>query len=74
MIAFLISLAPFLPTILTVLGWVLKALNANAETIQKYEDLVKSTQNSGLISVNARDRMVKQEQDIIDEEKHNAGG
>jgi uncharacterized BrkB/YihY/UPF0761 family membrane protein len=67
--AFLLAIIPLLPTIMTILGYVLKWMGANQEVLENYKKLVISTQNSGLISVNIKDRLIRQKQEILDEVK-----
>ncbi len=65
--SFLLAIIPLLPTLLTILGYVLKWMGANEQVLEDYKKLVVSTQNSGLISVNLKDRLTSQEQEIKDE-------
>lgn len=65
--ATLIGLLPLLPTLLTILGWILKWMGANEQVQADYKKLIESTKDSGLISVNMKDRLLKQKQEILDD-------
>ncbi len=62
---FLLGIVPLLPTIFTILGWVLKWMGANEAVLEKYKQLVISTQESGLLSVNVKDRLLSQHDRIL---------
>jgi 16S rRNA G527 N7-methylase RsmG len=57
MIAFLISLAPFIPLILDVVAFLIKQFGTSKENLKAYEDMVQKNKDSGLISVETANRL-----------------
>lgn len=53
MIAFLISLAPFIPIILQVVGIIIKWFGTSEENLKAYADMVQKNKDAGLITVDA---------------------
>lgn len=51
--------------IFTLLGWALKLFGASAETNKKFLELIESTKNDGLITVQARDKFNSQRESIL---------
>jgi hypothetical protein len=61
------SFVALLPVILQILGWALRWYGASEETIRRYSDLIKSTQDDGLISVKIKNSIMKQREEILAE-------
>jgi predicted MPP superfamily phosphohydrolase len=51
MIAFLISLAPFIPIILQIAGILIKWFGTSEENLKAYADMVQKNKDAGLITV-----------------------
>lgn len=67
MIAFLISLAPFIPIILQVVGILIKWFGTSEENLKAYADMVQKNKDAGLITVDAARKL----QSYHDEMKKN---
>lgn len=68
----MVSFLSLLPTLLSIVSFFLKWYGASEETIRKYEELVKSTQSDGLISVKIKNRILEYRSQIEAEEKAEA--
>lgn len=66
MIAFLISLAPYIPIILNVAAFLMKQFGTSEDTLKAYVDMVKQVNNAGLLSVDSHDRLLLHKQAILD--------
>lgn len=62
------SFLSLLPLILNILSFALKWYGASDDVIQKYEALVTSTADSGLITVTTKDKILSQRAQILAEE------
>lgn len=51
MIAFLISLAPFLPVILQLVGWLIKMFGTSEENLRLYGEMIQKNKDMGRVSV-----------------------
>ncbi len=51
MIAFLISLAPFIPVMLQLAGYLMNFFGASKENLAAYQDMIQKNKDSGLITV-----------------------
>ncbi len=58
MIAFLISMAPFLPVVLDIVGMFFSAFGASAENLKLYQDMITKQNQSGLLSLQSHDRLL----------------
>lgn len=54
-----------LPTLLKFVGWILDKNNASEETKKKMYELIASTADDGLISVQAKDAFKAQKEKIL---------
>ena len=57
MIAFLISLAPFLPVILQVVGWLISLFGTSKANLEAYQAMIQKNKDAGLISVETAERL-----------------
>lgn len=57
MIAFLISLAPFLPAILQIAGMLIQMFGTSKENLQKYQDMIQKNKDAGLITVETAQKL-----------------
>ena len=57
MIAFLLALAPFIPSILSLAGFAIKLFGASEKDLQAYADMVQKNKDSGLITVETYERL-----------------
>ena len=51
MIAFLISLAPFIPIILQIVGWLIKMFGTSEENLKLFGEMVQKNKDLGRVSV-----------------------
>lgn len=51
MIAFLIGLAPYLPIILQVVGWLIKMFGTSEENLKLFGEMVQKNKDLGRVSV-----------------------
>lgn len=72
MIAFLISLAPFIPAILSVVSYLIKLFGASEQTMKDYEDMIKQCNDAGILSVSSHDKLLAHKQAILDRIKAKA--
>ena len=69
MIAFLISLAPFIPTILSLVAFLMKWFGRSEQTIKDYEAMVKRLANTPILSVASHDKHMANKEAILAELK-----
>ncbi|MGZ6477646.1 MAG: hypothetical protein ACXWQE_00010 [Bdellovibrionales bacterium] len=63
------SFLSLLPLILNLLGMALKWYGAGDQVLEDYKKLVESTQNSGLITIDAKDKLLSQREKILARQK-----
>jgi hypothetical protein len=51
MIAFLIGLAPYIPIILQVVGWLIKMFGTSEENLKLYGEMIQKNKDLGRVSV-----------------------
>lgn len=51
MIAFLISLAPFIPVVLQIVGWLIQMFGTSEENLRLFGEMVQKNKDSGRSSV-----------------------
>lgn len=69
MIAFLISLAPFLPIILQVVGIIIKWFGTSEENLKAYADMVQKNKDAGLITVDAARKLQRYHDEMRSKKK-----
>ncbi len=57
--------ATWLPYLLQILAWVLGLVGASENTIQRYMELVESTQDDKLITIDVRNRFAAQREALL---------
>ncbi len=67
MIAFLISLAPFIPTILQLVAWIFSWAGASKENLQAYQDMIQKNKDSGKITVETAQKLADYHQQMADD-------
>jgi hypothetical protein len=67
--SFLISLAPYMPFILSVLGSIFRIFGASRKTLDEYTDMIKKVNTSGLITLESHDRLLAHKEKILAELK-----
>ncbi len=67
MIAFLISLAPFIPMILSLVNFLIKMFGASAADMKAYADMVEKNKDSGLTAVETYKKLSGYHQEMLAE-------
>ncbi len=57
MIAFLITLAPFLPVVLQIAGILINMFGTSKENIQAFQDMIQKNKDAGLITVDTEQKL-----------------
>lgn len=51
MIAFLLTLTPYIPIILNLVGWIIKMFGTSEENLRLYGEMVQKNKDAGRVSV-----------------------
>ncbi len=57
MIAFLITLAPYLPVVLQIVGYLISMFGTSKENLAAFQDMIQKNKDSGLITVETARRL-----------------
>jgi hypothetical protein len=67
MIAFLISMAPFLPVILQIVGFLINMFGTSKENLAAYQKMIEANKDAGLITVDTYKKLVEFHQQLKDD-------
>jgi hypothetical protein len=67
MIAFLIALAPFIPALLSVAGFLIKMFGTSEANLKAFEAMVQKNKDAGLITVETYQRFQDFHQQMLQE-------
>lgn len=68
-ISFLLASAPFIPAALSIASFLMRIFGASASNLAAYEKLIRDNKDTGLISVETHDVLVKFHQALVQREK-----
>jgi hypothetical protein len=67
MVSFLLALAPFIPVVLNVIGWLIKMFGTSEENLKLYGEMIQKNKDLGRVSVETARRHDEFYQQLLDE-------
>ena len=74
MMAFLATLTPYIPILLTLVGWVLRFIGANEADLAAYQKMIDDANAAGDLSIESHDRLLAHKKAIEDRLKAKQNG
>lgn len=62
----LAALAPFIPIVMEIAGFLIKMFGASKENLQQYQDMIQKNKDAGLVTVENYQRLSDWHQQMID--------
>lgn len=67
MIAFLIALAPFIPAVLSIAGFIIKIFGTSEANMKAFQEMVQKNKDTGLITVDTAEKLEQFHKEMMEE-------